>query len=50
MVYYHPRYDVLAVNIEAYNSFELVPVLLEYNEEGHGVFVLNPEWIVVGAL
>ncbi len=45
MVYYNPRYDLIAINTTLAHIN-----LLEYTEDGYGVFVLTDEWIVVGTL
>lgn len=50
MIYYHPRLDILAVKFLAPGIQRNFPILLEYTDDGHGVFVLTPEWICVGSL
>lgn len=50
MVYYNARYNVLGVTLGAYNTIRTYISLLEFTDDGHGLFVLTPEWICVGAL
>lgn len=50
MVYYNPRYNIIATTIGLFNTLRSRITLMEYNEDGHGLYVLTSEWVVVGSL